>query len=450
MSVAVRPRLPADYYIEETPQRFRIRNSIYTDAAIFEREMEAIFETTWVYIGHESEVPRSGDYKTTAIGRRSVLLTRVNDRSLVALLNTCRHRAAAVCREERGNSLTFQCPYHGWVYANTGELLGISQRDGYPASFAAEIPALGLRRVPRLATYRGLIFASLSPHGITLEEHLSPVRHYIDLWNDMSPVGTLQLRTPHRVSYPGNWKFQMDNSVDGYHARYVHQSAMSAYERFGVTTPMRPGNYRREPGCTRGFERGHNILERPGLRADFSPEQLGEYESALSGAYGAERAAQILVTRHISISPNLVLMDANLRVVQPVSVDCTLVYSWFTALDGVAPAINAVRLRDLQGRMATTGLISPDDFEIFAATQSGASTAPDEWSILDRGLDREIRHPAGEREGRASDETPQRAMYRGWADLIWAPRPEPASGSGESSYQTPAPCDRWIPARWSD
>src|SRR3546814_14939246 len=55
----------------------RINSRLYTDPAIFAGEMEKIWYRTWVYVGHESEVPEKNDYVTksmgpTPIGRKSV------------------------------------------------------------------------------------------------------------------------------------------------------------------------------------------------------------------------------------------------------------------------------------------------------------------------------------------------------------------------------------------
>jgi len=47
----------------------RVRKEVYTDAQIFEREMERIHETVWIYCGHESQVPKTGDYCQVQIGR---------------------------------------------------------------------------------------------------------------------------------------------------------------------------------------------------------------------------------------------------------------------------------------------------------------------------------------------------------------------------------------------
>ena len=52
----------------------RVHRSVYTDPAIFDLEMERIFEQVWVYCGHESQVPRAGDYHTLNIGRQPMLM----------------------------------------------------------------------------------------------------------------------------------------------------------------------------------------------------------------------------------------------------------------------------------------------------------------------------------------------------------------------------------------
>ena len=101
----------------------RIHNSLYTDARVFEDELERIFYRGWVFIGHESEVPRPGDFLTRVIGRQPVILVRGKDGSFSVLLNRCAHRGSTVCTVEQGNAKVFTCPYHGWTYDLAGSLL---------------------------------------------------------------------------------------------------------------------------------------------------------------------------------------------------------------------------------------------------------------------------------------------------------------------------------------
>ena len=42
---------------------YRVDRSVYTDPAILELEMEHIFEGSWIYAAHESQIPEKGDFK---------------------------------------------------------------------------------------------------------------------------------------------------------------------------------------------------------------------------------------------------------------------------------------------------------------------------------------------------------------------------------------------------
>src|ERR1041385_4772792 len=103
----------------------RVHGSLYTDPAVFAEELERIWYRTWVYVGHASEVPAADDFVVKSIGPQPVLMTRDRQGKIHLLLNRCAHRANMVCEVERGNSGSFRCPYHGWTYRNTGELIGV-------------------------------------------------------------------------------------------------------------------------------------------------------------------------------------------------------------------------------------------------------------------------------------------------------------------------------------
>lgn len=192
--------------IREDPSDFKVHTSVYSDKEVFEDEMREIFERTWVYVGHETEVSHPGDYKTAAIGRQPVIITRSEDNRINVLLNACRHRGNMVCREELGSSNFFRCAYHGWVYKSSGELIGLPQAHRYDDGFLSRIG--GLIKVPRVSIYRGFIFANLTSEGETLEDCLGGLKKHIDLWIDMSPESRIRIVKPHKYSYPANWKLQ--------------------------------------------------------------------------------------------------------------------------------------------------------------------------------------------------------------------------------------------------
>ena len=100
----------------------RAHRSVYLDPKIFDLEMRNIFGRAWVYVGHESLVPRPGDYITARMGSQPIVLSRHTDGRIYVFYNTCSHRGSAVCSEEKGHTKLFRCPYHGWTFATNGDL----------------------------------------------------------------------------------------------------------------------------------------------------------------------------------------------------------------------------------------------------------------------------------------------------------------------------------------
>src|SRR5574341_31739 len=262
MAISERPtQTHADLVIDD-PHQFRVHGAVYTDPILFDAEMDRIFGAHWVYAGHVSELPAVGDYKTVLVGGQPVIISRHEDGQLYALFNRCRHRGAVVCRQERGHSNFFRCRYHNWVYANNGELIGMAQSTGYPDEF--DRSGYGLVQVPRLANLRGLLFANLSEGGPSFEEHIAPVRRYIEYWLGRSPVEEVEVFLPqHRYEYPGNWKLQAENGSDGYHGNYVHLSWQRVLALSKESSVEETQQYR-QSGAARGLKNGHGLLERPG------------------------------------------------------------------------------------------------------------------------------------------------------------------------------------------
>src|ERR1700722_14140275 len=93
--------------LEELVQDTRVHRKIYLEQEIFDLEMERIFESNWVFVGHESEIAASGDYKTVTMGTQPAIMTRDQNGDIHVLMNRCMHRGSTVCQEERGNSHAF-------------------------------------------------------------------------------------------------------------------------------------------------------------------------------------------------------------------------------------------------------------------------------------------------------------------------------------------------------
>ncbi|MEJ0068519.1 MAG: Rieske 2Fe-2S domain-containing protein [Pseudomonadota bacterium] len=129
----------------------RVPYWIYSDPAIYARELERIFEgPTWSYLALDCELPAPGAFKRSTIGETSVLLVRDADGVVRGFLNQCAHRGVELCQLHRGNAAELICPYHQWTYALDGQLIGV--RSGAASKARAACPRIS--RLRRTASSR--------------------------------------------------------------------------------------------------------------------------------------------------------------------------------------------------------------------------------------------------------------------------------------------------------
>ncbi len=217
------------YDWDDLVQEDRVHRLIYTDPAMFDAEMRHIFGGTWVYLAHESQIPNANDFITGKLGLRPLVITRDAEGAIRALYNRCTHRGTTLCRWDKGNAKSFQCPYHGWNFLNTGKLRGVPWPEGYGADMRD--PKFNLAQVPRVESYRGFIFGTLNLDAPALPDYLGPIRKPIDEWLDRNPGGKVMVCEANRMKFKGNWKLAYDNSCDGYHVVFSHRSLLETEAR---------------------------------------------------------------------------------------------------------------------------------------------------------------------------------------------------------------------------
>ena len=407
----------------------RVHSSIYTDPAIFADEMANIFERCWIFVGHDSEIPNPGDFRTRKIGKQPVLFVRGRDGVARVLMNRCTHRGVQLCIEDRGNASRFTCPYHAWTFLNTGDLIGVPYPERYENG--VEKAEFGLRPVPRVAEYRGFTFASLSADGPSLDDYLGPlVKAEIDIAVDLSPVGRISVSAgTHKFGYDGNWKLQAENSVDAYHLNFLHQSFLQITQnRAGVDG--RGMGTSGSPALIRSLGNGHVSwdtspmgMELQFIGSDGSKDDWREnYKAALIERHGIERARFLWARSapHVLIFPNLVLISSQIRVIQPIAADRTEVFLMPSLLEGVPDELNQQRLRGHEAFYGPAGGGATDDMEIFERQMSGFRATVDPWIYMGRGVGMEQARPDGSVEGQITDELGSRAFLRQWKAMMTA------------------------------
>jgi phenylpropionate dioxygenase-like ring-hydroxylating dioxygenase large terminal subunit len=407
---------------DELVQDDRIHASLYTDPRIFADEMERIFHRGWVFVGHASEIPNAGDFVTRPLGTQPALMVRGTDGEIVVMMNRCRHRGTMVCAVDRGTAKTFACPYHGWTYDLSGALLGVPYPGAYDASF--DKSTRGLVHAPRVASYRGFVFASLGADGITLEQHLGKAVKLIDRSCDLSPEGEIQLTAgwvKHRC--PANWKMLPENDSDGYHLGFVHRALFKTVRSQYQTVV---GDERTIKAVVRDWGGGHIEIDwSPGYQGNFewfggaSKSLVADYVVKMEQRYGTARAQQLLFEgpAHALIFPNLFLGETNVAIVQPINADECV--HWHTPIfwKGV-PEFNSRLLRQSEAGMGPASFLMPEDLAIAARNHAGLQAKHVEWLELSRGLNRETMDAEGRLVSHVTDETINRALWKHYRTVM--------------------------------
>src|SRR5579872_1098906 len=211
---------------------------IFNDREIYELELRRIFARSWVFIGHEAEIPNPGDYALRYIGKDPFIFVRDQVGRIHVLFNSCRHRGSQLCRVEKGNAKYFSCPYHGWTYQNDGELVAVPARDeGYRQ---LKMSDWNLFAVANVTNYCGLIFANLDPNAVPFEQYIGKYRWYLDIQFMLSKRGMEVIGEPHRWQVDANWKQGAENfNGDSSHTLITHRSALqvgaAGHEAAGAT-----------------------------------------------------------------------------------------------------------------------------------------------------------------------------------------------------------------------
>jgi len=413
----------------------RMHRRAFLDPAVFDAEMERVFGRLWIYVGHDSQVARPGDFLTTAIARQPVVLCRHRDGSVRVLFNRCGHRGALVVAEESGNAERFRCGYHGWTYHTDGTLAGLPLSDGYGPQVDLADPALGMLPVPQVATYKGFVFASLAPTSPSLEDFLGGVKTSIDEIVDRAPDGAVEIKGGcHRYVVHANWKFQIENLCDMYHPAFSHESTLRAdgrqFERRegDAGAPVRGNDGRSlsfwdQTGMT-AYTQGHSVQGPMPRAGEPDTEVYRRYRAALARRHGAANVDRVLtLTRHNTmIFPSVAIQSLNLhvRTITPVAVDKTEIRVYPLHLRGAPEEMSRELIRYLNLTHAAASFIQTDDVEMFERQQQGLRTQANDWVRYARGLGQERPDNEGGYRGAGTNELGMRAQHRAWLECMTA------------------------------
>jgi len=173
------PRLVADSHPPRLP------GWTYADARIHALERDILFEPEWTVVGHESDIPRGGDFLTIDTGVERVLVVRNSSGAVHALRNSCPESPHALIAPRRGRfDAGIECKLHGLKFLLDGR--------ARPGTGGADLTALDASSVSGLICAR-----SRSADGARNPR----------LWFDAQPpLGLTGLGPPVEIPVAADWK----------------------------------------------------------------------------------------------------------------------------------------------------------------------------------------------------------------------------------------------------
>jgi p-cumate 2,3-dioxygenase alpha subunit len=408
---------------------FLINREVFVSDEVMKLEWKRIFDTCWIYVGHTSEVPNPGDFKTRHVAARPIIFCRDLEGQVRAMLNVCSHRGAMVCREREGNAKGFYCMYHGWTFKPDGSLLSAPGIEDYGPKF--DRAAHALRPVPRFESYRDFWFLCFDADAPSLHDYLGGARDYIDLVVDQSPSGKMEIITgTQEYDIRANWKLLVENSVDDYHIIATHTTWIQYMINSGVNMKRPRGQLLPSKGKGLDLGNGHLTIDNPNYRGrpvaawisvygEEAKEDIARVKAELVERLGPERAERVSNTnRNLVIFPNLVINDGSsvtVRNFTPVSADRMKVTAWALGTAEETKEQRARRLHAFLTFYGPGGFATPDDVAALESAQECYAAHKDtHWNDLSRGM-----HKPDDQQ-LDTDEGHTRCFWRRWSQLVEA------------------------------
>jgi len=197
--------------------------SIYSDPDRAAKERKRIFQRLPMMAMHASQIVEPNSFARVRLNESDVIVTRLKDGSVRALVNACRHRGAHVVTDQSGKRPAFTCPYHGWSYNNDGSLKGIGFEETTGIKVCDQRNLVSLPVEER----HGFIWIVEDPDAtIDVAAHLG---EGMDAALADYGLGSYHVYRNETFEFPQNWKVMMDGLIDGYHVQFLHGKTISPY-----------------------------------------------------------------------------------------------------------------------------------------------------------------------------------------------------------------------------
>lgn len=205
--------------IRQRQPRHALTRELYTDPEVYRADLAQIWHKEWIFVGHDIELEKPGQYMTVQVGDHPVVVVRGNDGAVRAFQNVCRHRGSKVCQGASGKSAKLVCPYHKWTFGLDGKLL-------YAGNMGENFDqsAHGLKPV-HCAIVETCIYVCVADVAPDFQPFAEAVRPFL------APHRLADCKVAHEASIveKGNWKLVFENNRECYHCEGSHPELLNSF-----------------------------------------------------------------------------------------------------------------------------------------------------------------------------------------------------------------------------
>lgn len=205
--------------IRNRREGYSLDQAFYIDQDYYKLDLETVWYRDWLFVGHDCEIPRAGNFFTLQVGDYPVVITRDRQGTIRALHNSCRHRGSRVCSQHKGVSAKLVCPYHQWTYELDGTLL-------FARHMAEDFDKSqhSLKKV-HCETVGGYIFICLADEA----PDFAPYRELAEPYLVRHRLGETKVAFESTIVEKGNWKLVWENNRECYHCAANHPELCRTY-----------------------------------------------------------------------------------------------------------------------------------------------------------------------------------------------------------------------------
>jgi phenylpropionate dioxygenase-like ring-hydroxylating dioxygenase large terminal subunit len=144
----------------------------YCSQEVFDLEVDRVFRRGWMNVGHVSQIPNAGDFRTVDMFGELLVITRGRDGEINVMSRVCPHRWMDICAgSQAGNVPSLQCPYHLWTFSHDGRLRAAPEMDSTPGFDKDDYPLTPFRH----EVWEGFIYVNLDSNAPPTSELWGPL-----------------------------------------------------------------------------------------------------------------------------------------------------------------------------------------------------------------------------------------------------------------------------------